>query len=118
MHWSFASPLLGSAMNAYQPMGLGIAAAACAGFAVGCLECGHRVEPDPAEIGERHARLVCSRCGSRRPYVSLIGPDRLDADDLRRASVGGLQSAAATLLKEERSAQCPTASHFDPERMR
>lgn len=59
------------------------------------------------ETAERSARLVCSRCGSRRPYVSLIGPDRLDADDLRRANVGGLQSATAPLWKGGKECAMP-----------
>jgi hypothetical protein len=56
-------------------MTLGNAAAARLRLIVWCLDCRHQVEPDPAEMAERygarttvpdwHARLVCSRCGSR-----------------------------------------------------
>jgi hypothetical protein len=57
-------------------MTLGNAAAARVRLVVWCLDCRHRVEPDPGEMAERygaettvpdwHARLVCSECGSRR----------------------------------------------------
>jgi hypothetical protein len=43
---------------------------------VWCKECGHQIEPDPAEMAARYGagtpaldwrkRLVCSRCGSRQ----------------------------------------------------
>jgi DNA-directed RNA polymerase subunit RPC12/RpoP len=75
-------------VNAYHgpPMTLGNAAAARVRFLVWCPQCGHRVEPDPAEMAERHgaettvpdwrARLVCSRCGSRRVDMVVTGTDR------------------------------------------
>lgn len=77
-----------SAMNAYNgsPMTLGNAAAAHVRFVVWCLDCAHQVEPDPAEIAERHgadmtalawrSRLVCGRCGSRRVDMVVSGTDR------------------------------------------
>jgi hypothetical protein len=50
------------------------AAAARVRFIVWCLECRHKVEPDPAEMARRYGpetpvpdwreRLACSRCGS------------------------------------------------------
>ena len=55
------------------PMTLGNAAAARVCFVVWCLDCRHRVEPDPAEMAERYgaeisvpdwkSRLVCGQCG-------------------------------------------------------
>ena len=43
---------------------------------VWCKDCGHRIEPDPAEIAARYGaettvldwrkRLVCSKCGCRQ----------------------------------------------------
>ena len=52
----------------------GNAAAAQMRLIVWCLDCHHQVEPDPAEMAKRygtemavpvrHARLVCSRCGT------------------------------------------------------
>jgi hypothetical protein len=61
------------------PMTLGNAAAAHVRLIVWCRECRHQVEPDPAEMAARygagtpvpdwHARLVCSRCGSRQVDV-------------------------------------------------
>ena len=76
-------------------MTLGNAAAACVrlivwclpfgephGFA-GCRDCGHQVEPAPAEMASRHGpettvpdrrkRLVCSQCGSRAVDAVVTG---------------------------------------------
>ena len=49
------------------------------------IRSGMRVEPDPAEMGERygpemtvpdwHSRLVCSRCGSRRVDMVVTGTE-------------------------------------------
>ena len=57
------------------PMTLGNTAGARARLIVWCGACGHRTEPEPAEMAERYGpettvpewreRLVCSRCGSR-----------------------------------------------------
>ena len=48
---------------------------------VWCKECGHQVEPDPAEMAARYGadtpvldwreRLVCSECGGRQ--VDMVG---------------------------------------------
>ena len=58
------------------PMRLGVAAAAGVRLIVWCKECGHQVEPGPAEMATRYGaetsvldwreRLVCSRCGGRQ----------------------------------------------------
>ena len=57
------------------PATLGSTAAAGVRIIVWCRDCGHRVEPDPAELANRYGadtsvldwkeRLVCSQCGSR-----------------------------------------------------
>jgi hypothetical protein len=70
----------------YLPLTLGNANAARARLLVGCLDCGHRVEPDPAEMVERYGaemavpdwreRLVCSQCGSRRVDLVVSGTER------------------------------------------
>ena len=62
---------------------LGNAAAAKIRLNVWCRACRHQVEPDPAELAERHGadtpipewhrRLVCSRCGSRAVDFVLSG---------------------------------------------
>ena len=54
-----------------------------------CLDCRHQVEPDPAEMAERHgaemsvldwhARLVCSRCGRRRVDMVVTGIEPREA---------------------------------------
>jgi DNA-directed RNA polymerase subunit RPC12/RpoP len=61
-------------------MMLGGAAAAGVRLIVWCRDCGHRVEPDPAEQAQRYGvgtpvpywrqRLVCSKCGSR--HVDMV----------------------------------------------
>jgi hypothetical protein len=83
-------------------MTLGNAAAARVRLIVWCKACGHRAEPDPAEIAQRYGaetivpewrgRLVCSHCGSRD--VGVVGhfgcnsrPLRLDAGLQKRASM-------------------------------
>jgi DNA-directed RNA polymerase subunit RPC12/RpoP len=53
---------------------------------VWCKACGHQVEPDPAEQAERygaettlidwHARLSCSKCGSRQIDMVVTGARR------------------------------------------
>ncbi len=75
-------------MNSYSgpPMTLGNAASAKVRLIVWCRDCGHRVEPDPAELTARygaettvpdwHARLVCSGCGSRRVDFVVSGTER------------------------------------------
>jgi hypothetical protein len=73
-------------MNAYYgpPMTLGNAAAAHVYFIVWCLDCRHRVEPDPAEMAERcgaempvqdwHARLCAANAGASALRGSLAEP--------------------------------------------
>jgi hypothetical protein len=65
------------------PMTLGNAAAAQVQLIVWCLDCRHRVEPDPAEMAARygdempvpawHQRLVCSQCGSWQTDFVVTG---------------------------------------------
>jgi hypothetical protein len=53
---------------------------------VWCRDCGHQVEPDPAEMAARYGaktlvldwrrRLICSRCGSRQIDMVVSGPER------------------------------------------
>ena len=61
----------------HPPMMPGNAAATRVPGIVRCGDCGHQVEPDPAEMAARcygaetpgldwRERLVCSRCGSRQ----------------------------------------------------
>ena len=67
-------------------MTLGNAATARVRFLVWCLDCRHRVEPDPAEMAERYgaemsvpdwqSRLVCGQCGSRRVDMVVSGTER------------------------------------------
>jgi hypothetical protein len=67
-------------------MTLSNAAAACVRLIVWCKACGHRGEPDPAEIAERYGaettvpdwrdRLVCSQCGSRKVDMVVTGTER------------------------------------------
>jgi Zn finger protein HypA/HybF involved in hydrogenase expression len=68
------------------PMTLGNAAAARVRLIVWCKACGHRVEPDAAELARRHGtdttvpewreRLVCSKCGSRSVDMVVTGTER------------------------------------------
>ena len=68
------------------PMTLGHAAAAHVRLIVWCKACGHRVEPDTAEIARRYgadtplpewrARLACSRYGSRNVDMVVTGTER------------------------------------------
>jgi Zn finger protein HypA/HybF involved in hydrogenase expression len=67
------------------PMTLGNAAARVR-LIVWCKECGHQVEPDPAEMAARYGaettvldwreRLVCSKCGSREIDMVVTGERR------------------------------------------
>jgi hypothetical protein len=67
-------------------MTLGNAAAARVRLMVWCKACGHRAEPDPAEIAQRYGaetvvldwrdRLVCSRCGGRNVDMVVTGTER------------------------------------------
>ena len=67
-------------------MTLGNAAAARVRLIVRCKACGHRAEPDPAEMAQRYGaettvpewrgRLVCSQCGSRNIDMVVTGTDR------------------------------------------
>jgi hypothetical protein len=69
------------------PMTLGNAAAAGVRLIVWCKDCGHQVEPDPAEMAQPYGagtsvldsrdRLVCSRCGSRAIDMVVTGTERL-----------------------------------------
>jgi len=66
------------------PMTLG--AVVAAGLIVWYRECGHEVEPDPAEMAARYGaetpepdwreRLVCSKCGSREIDIVVTGERR------------------------------------------
>jgi hypothetical protein len=69
------------------PMTLGNAATARVRLIVWCRACGHRVEPDAAEMAERYGgrhnrprewreRLVCSKCGSRNVDMVVTGTER------------------------------------------
>jgi DNA-directed RNA polymerase subunit RPC12/RpoP len=67
-------------------MTLGSAAAAHVRLVEWCKACGHRGEPDAAEMAERFGaektvpewreRLVCSRCGSRNVDKVVTGTER------------------------------------------
>ena len=67
-------------------MTLGNAAAASVRLLVWCRDCGHRSEPDAAEMAERYGaemavpawrkRLVCRECGSRRIDMVVAGTER------------------------------------------
>jgi hypothetical protein len=75
-------------MKAYSgpPMTLGNAAAACVRLIVWCRDCGHQVEPEPAEMASRYGpetsvldwskRLVCSICGSHDTDMVVTGTER------------------------------------------
>jgi hypothetical protein len=68
------------------PMTLGNAARAGVRLIVWCRACGHRVEPDAADMAERYGadtsvpewreRLVCSRRGSRNVDMVVTGIER------------------------------------------
>jgi len=68
------------------PMTLGNAAAAHVRLIVWCRDCGHQVEPDPAEHSRRYGaeltvlewreKLVCSRCASRKIDMVVSGTER------------------------------------------
>jgi rubredoxin len=68
------------------PMTLGNAAAAHVRFQVWCKGCGYRAEPDAGEqarsygaettVPDWHARLVCSKCGSRDVDMVVTGTPR------------------------------------------
>jgi hypothetical protein len=72
------------------PMTLGATAAARVRLIVWCKDCGHQVEPDPAEQARRYGdttsvldwrdRLVCSGCGSREVDMVLTGSKRRSDD--------------------------------------
>jgi hypothetical protein len=67
-------------------MTLGSAAAAQVRLIVWCKDCGHQVEPDPAEMAARYGaetpvldwreRLVCSGCGGRQVDMVVSGTKR------------------------------------------
>ena len=67
-------------------MTLGNAASAKVRLIVWCKACGHRVEPEPAEMAARYGaetpvldwreRLVCSKCGSRQIDMVVTGTER------------------------------------------
>ena len=64
-------------------MTLSNAAAAGVQLSVWCWDCGHQVEPDPAEMAAPYGaetpvpdwreRVVCSRCGSRQVDMVVTG---------------------------------------------
>jgi hypothetical protein len=68
------------------PLTLGQALAAKVRLLVWCKACGHRVEPDIAELAERHGegvavvewarRLRCSGCGKRAADFVVSGAAR------------------------------------------
>ena len=69
------------------PMTLGVAAKAGVGLIVRCRDCGHQVEPDPAEMAARYGaetpvpdwrekKLVCSKCGGRQVDMVVTGERR------------------------------------------
>jgi Zn finger protein HypA/HybF involved in hydrogenase expression len=68
------------------PATLGSTAVAGARLIVWCRDCGHQVEPDPAEQAERYGaemtipiwreRLICSKCGSREIDMVVSGTKR------------------------------------------
>jgi Zn finger protein HypA/HybF involved in hydrogenase expression len=72
-------------MKSYSgpPMTLGNAAAARVRLIVWCRDCGHQVEPAPAEMANRYGsettvpnwsnRLVCSVCGSHDTDMVVTG---------------------------------------------
>jgi hypothetical protein len=67
-------------------MTFGNAATARVRLIVWCRECGHQVEPDPAEQAGRYGaetpvldwrdRLVCSQCVSRQVDMLVSGTER------------------------------------------
>ena len=67
-------------------MTLGNAAAARVRLIVWCLDCRHKVEPDPAGQAQRygaemtvpewHKRLVCEQCGSHNVDMVVTGTER------------------------------------------
>jgi hypothetical protein len=77
-----------SGIGVGPPMTLGNAAVARVRLIVWCKACGHRAEPDPAEIAQRYGaetvvldwpdRLVCSHCGSRNVDMVVTGTERRD----------------------------------------
>jgi hypothetical protein len=75
-------------------LALGNAAAAHVRLIVWRLDCRHQIEPDPAAMAERygaemaapdwHARLICSRCGSRRVDMVVSGTERREISGAER----------------------------------
>jgi hypothetical protein len=71
---------------AQVPMTLGNAAAGCVRLIVWSRDCGHRVEPAPAEMASRYSpettipdwskRLACSVCGSHDTDMMVTGTER------------------------------------------
>ena len=84
-------------MSRYKgpPATLGSTLAAGVRLIVTCQGCGRQVEPDVAQLVDRHGadmpvpewgkRLVCSVCGSRQVDFVLTGTDREDTPQ----SLGG-----------------------------
>ena len=68
------------------PATLGSTTEAGARIVVWCRNCGHSVEPDPAEMAASHGantsvldwrdRLVCSGCGGRAVDMVVTGTER------------------------------------------
>ena len=66
-------------MNAYQgpAMTLGNAATARVRFIVWCLDCAHQVEPDLADIAERHGATTTVPTGAHGLCVASAAADGL-----------------------------------------
>ena len=68
------------------PMTLGNAATARVTLVVWCLDCGHKSEPDPAEMARRYGRemtvpdwrcrLVWGECGARHIDMVVTGTEQ------------------------------------------
>ena len=84
VQWATAA----AAMKSYSSplMTLGNAAAAHVRLIVWCKTCGHRIEPEAAEMAKRYGpettvidwskRLVCSLCGSHDSDMVVTGTAR------------------------------------------
>jgi hypothetical protein len=76
-------PSLKRSGNPGPPITLGNAALAHLRLIVWCRDCGHQVEPEPAEMARRHSpevtvivwskRLICSRFSSRILFLMSRG---------------------------------------------
>ena len=90
-------------------MTLGNAAAAKVRLIVWCRDCGHQVEPDPAETAARYGadttvpdwreRLVCSKCVSREIDMVVTEPLKASALAALRQTAETLQQRPSTRLR-------------------